>query len=701
MPIKSLVYSNETKTLNVQMAQQHSFINARNRLVGAAKQHVKKNGLAKSNILGVISQNKFISQNNSRSKLKTGRRFIREHKNTIVKQVHLFKQVNNFKPVNNFKHIHNKAIYKFTNKITNMTITSNRPTTDEFINNNQTKQPSLPSNTYRIYILCYNKERFEKAKTIYGIYSWAFPILMKYQDYTFENAFWKQLLEIKSEWINYKFVGTMSYKAYEKVNIDDIDRKIIIDSYKNKCYVHFADGTTPVLNSPLAAKHPNFKRIWVDVLEKLNLNDSTESLFNYFMCTPTLMVLFLNWYSSVYLPVLMSHPLMFTNANYTEGLGKDALVKLWGHPYYPHLPFVMERLNKCFFQDILNQVQNISFMQSKIAFLFIIPDNKSICGGIRTLLNYINYLNNLGYNIDIYFGNCLMKHLSQINLHYLINNIKIYNINDISKNNFYLGLQLKRDYDVIVANAWQISDAVYAQRHKAKHLAYIIQDREELFYPNDINLQKRVKHTYKPEYNYYCLSKYLATYFKNMFPNGKVTDSILGFDSRTYFIKNMSATRINSIVIAYYTGKPGRLPGLVEKIILILCKKYKCYIYPDIYKKTTNGNIINCGNLSIEQLNDLYNNNKVGIVFSNTNPSRLGFEMVASGLNVIEYASEFTQYDLDPKYFTLIKNEQNIMSIVDNLMNKSIDLKQYDIYKKHHNNETEKEIICDFFKKLL
>jgi len=70
MPIKSLVHSNETKTLNVQMTQQHSFINARNRLVGAAKQHVKKNGLAKNNILGAISQNKFISQRQSQYKIK-------------------------------------------------------------------------------------------------------------------------------------------------------------------------------------------------------------------------------------------------------------------------------------------------------------------------------------------------------------------------------------------------------------------------------------------------------------------------------------------------------------------------------------------------------------------------------------------------------------------------------------------------------
>lgn len=665
-----------------------SFIQAKNKLLASAKREVNKNGI-KSNILAVLSKNDYVHymkpKVNKINSFGGGKRGLFSRNNTGG-QWH----VNTGEPghVNTGEQVNRN--FSLGSRTTNYARQSPNPVQQQEI-----------KNTYRIYILCFNKDRLNLAFSIYSKYIWAVPILMKYQNYTFENAFWKQLLEMKDDWINSRFVGSMSFKAYEKVNLDEIDKKIMNGNYTNKRYVHFADSTTPVLHSPLAAKHPNLKRIWLDVLAKLNLNDTTESLFNYFMCTPTLMYKFISWYSAVYLPVLISHPLMFTNANYTEGISKEELVKLWGKPYYPHLPFVMERLNKCFFQDILNQVQNISFLQSKIAFLFIIPDNKSICGGIRTLLTYIKYLNTMDYSVDFYFGNCTEANIFKYNLSTLLDNINNYGLIDVKQNNFYLGLRTKRDYDILVANAWQISDAVYAQRYKAKKLAYIIQDREELFYPGNNKLQTMVKNTYKPDYNYYCLSKYLANYFKNMFPDGKVTDSVLGFDSQSYFIKNMSASRSNSIVIAYYTGKPGRLPGLVEKIIQILSIKYKCYIYPDLYNKTKNGNIINCGKLSIGQLNNLYNNNKVGIVFSNTNPSRLGFEMVASGLNVIEYASEFTQYDLDTNYFTLIKNEENITSIVDTLMNKHFVLNHYNTYKNSHNNEKEKEIVCDFFRKLL
>ncbi len=606
------------------------------------------------------------------------------------------------KPVKN-KPVQNKPVQK--NTVHSLSVGNHNPIKKLSLVNYNIKSITYnltPSTTHRIYILCYNQERLEDAKTIYSKYSWAFPILMKYQDYTWENAFWKQLQEIKHEWINYRFVGVLSHKAYQKINLDDIDKKINSGFYNDTPYVHFADLNTSVVGSKTVTTHPNFLPIWLDVLEKLSLNDTTESLYNYFMCTPSLMQQFIDWYLTLCLPTIIKHPLIFTNARYNVpgSLTKEQLIKKWGKPYYPHLPFVLERLFKNFFFGIINTRQNVPINSSKIAFLFLTIGDAS-SGGARTLITYINYLNNMGYSVDIYFGNCLDKNISIHNLDRLISNVNKYGILNITKNNFYLGTQIKRDYDLIVANAWQISEAAYRQKYKAKKIAYIIQDREELFYPNDYTLQNRVRNTYKPEYNYYCLSKYLANYFRHMFPNGKITDSVLGFDSHHYYIKKKHNERNNCVVIAYYKSKPGRLPELVDKIIRVLSQKYKCYIFPERYDNHANSNIINCGSMNVNQLNDLYNNNKVGIVFSNSNPSRLGFEMVASGLNVIEYDSEFTKYDLDKEYFTLIKNENNIMNIVNNLMNKIIDETAYKSYIKKSNNEKEKQIICDFFKKLL
>jgi hypothetical protein len=44
---------------------------------------------------------------------------------------------------------------------------------------------------------------------------------------------------------------------------------------------------------------------------------------------------------------------------------------------------------------------------------------------------------------------------------------------------------------------------------------------------------------------------------------------------------------------------------------------------------------------------------------SNTNPSRIGFEMLASGLKVIEYDSKFTELDMPNQYFNKIKLQKD------------------------------------------
>ncbi len=67
----------------------------------------------------------------------------------------------------------------------------------------------------RMYVLCHNYERFTLAKKMFADYYWGHPIMMKYQDMRQENAFWKQLLEIESEWESCDMVGTLSPVAFK------------------------------------------------------------------------------------------------------------------------------------------------------------------------------------------------------------------------------------------------------------------------------------------------------------------------------------------------------------------------------------------------------------------------------------------------------------------------------------------------------
>jgi glycosyltransferase involved in cell wall biosynthesis len=79
------------------------------------------------------------------------------------------------------------------------------------------------------------------------------------------------------------------------------------------------------------------------------------------MCTTEKMIGFINWYTNICLPLLLNNPLILTDASYCgtsdSKLDSKQLVKLWGKPYYPHLPFVLERLNKAYF--ILNKPKTL------------------------------------------------------------------------------------------------------------------------------------------------------------------------------------------------------------------------------------------------------------------------------------------------------------------------------------------------------
>lgn len=333
-------------------------------------------------------------------------------------------------------------------------------------------------------------------------------------------------------------------------------------------------------------------------------------------------------------------------------------------------------------------------LQAPIAFFMLLPTTDATSGGYITLLHYINVLIKNGIYVDMYFGNstidmkrCKGFTIMRDSVSTIIENIKRFNIlSDLTKVNFFVGLTACKKYNMIVANAWQISESVYLNKNKCDNLLYIIQDLEALFYPNDLNMQKSVCNTYKPEFNYYCITEYLYEKFKEIMPNSKIYKSFLGVNTSLY--ENKKCIREKSIILAYYTFKPGRKHEMVEKIIEALYKQYKLYIFPEDYTKIVDPNIVNLGKKTPKELNIIYNTATIGVVFSNTNPSRLGFEMVASGLKVIEYSSEFTN-EMPNEIFTKIKNHKKIVSIVDKLFDKEIDAEQYvesiSIEKDHKN----------------
>jgi len=207
-----------------------------------------------------------------------------------------------------------------------------------------------------IYILCYNEKTLKEATKRYT-HSWAHPILIETQDCSFENACWKQLDKLYDTWKHEDYVGVLSHSAYKKINLHQLNQNFIHGVYTTK-YVHFAGINTSVI-SPLSSgqiHHPHYHEIMSDLLTTFQVKGN-ECFFNYFMCHPEWMKKFIEWQHKI-MPVIVKHPLIWTDSNYQDGkLTPKELMKLCGRPFYPHLTFILERLNGCFFQTHCDSVK--------------------------------------------------------------------------------------------------------------------------------------------------------------------------------------------------------------------------------------------------------------------------------------------------------------------------------------------------------
>ncbi len=256
-----------------------------------------------------------------------------------------------------------------------------------------------------IYVICHNIENLNNSYEIYKKYTWAKPILLNNNDYQFENSFWTQLYEYYEEWKDYNMVGTLSFSSFKKINLDTVDNIIVQKLYFPNSYYHFFTFNITI-PSIFTDKHPFFNSIWENVLNKLHLYSTNEAFCNYWMCKPLLMLNFINWYNNICKPLLTSEPYIFNDAQYYQGnLSSDKLIDLWGKPYYPHYPFIVERLNHIYFTNKYKVV----FLISHISSVTKQNENTGAPIVLRTLQKYyeqhgikviFHYLDEV-YNIDI------------------------------------------------------------------------------------------------------------------------------------------------------------------------------------------------------------------------------------------------------------------------------------------------------------
>lgn len=294
---------------------------------------------------------------------------------------------------------------------------------------------------------------------------------------------------------------------------------------------------------------------------------------------------------------------------------------------------------------------------------WVLPSFIEGSGGHRTILQNIHYITKKGFTCDAYVEDTG----------------EIKNEEDLRKRvfkffgecdcNFFLGYDLKGDYDIIFATAWYTAKVVRDYPTKALK-AYFIQDFEALFNP--------MGDGYLLACNSYCyglspitIGRWLSDKMKREY---HTQSQYFDFCADKNVYKRLDKIqRENAVCFIYQPDKPRRCSLIGTEalgIVKYLRPETKIYLYGSNAKGNVWFEHENLGIISIEKCNELYNKCKVGLCISSSNPSRIPFEMMAAGLPVVDLHMENNLYDMPEEgvclaHYTPESIAQAIIEILD------------------------------------
>lgn len=210
--------------------------------------------------------------------------------------------------------------------------------------------------TILIYLIYHNDSSYQAIKE-YENYPYIKLVRIETTKY-FESIIFKYLAENKNDWISKKYVGllTYSFKRKLRISLDRLFNILNTDKY-DLVSLHHVKGPYSILGGSF---HGDLKKkIFDHVLPMFGyetpINYNIPTFFcNYWITRPIWMEKYidfalafidkLNDENDTYLQSMLN-----SSSQYIGKLTPSQLTKLFGVPYYPNHPFIMERLPCIFF----------------------------------------------------------------------------------------------------------------------------------------------------------------------------------------------------------------------------------------------------------------------------------------------------------------------------------------------------------------
>lgn len=217
----------------------------------------------------------------------------------------------------------------------------------------------MQQNDYKIYVLGYDPFTVREAKICFHNKSWANIISIDTTKYLENIMYDNWLLDHKKDWIEHKYVGTFSWRTCTKIEIPNLIPDLIesIDAD----VVAFSFAYYGLLENAIKSHGEVFKRTWYNILTRLNFTD--QQIFdptikpfycNFWMAKPNVMLEYIDFFARLKNIIENTQEIqedLLSESNYTNYVTKNRLNKIYGRPYYPILPFILERIPCIFFHQ--------------------------------------------------------------------------------------------------------------------------------------------------------------------------------------------------------------------------------------------------------------------------------------------------------------------------------------------------------------
>lgn len=212
-----------------------------------------------------------------------------------------------------------------------------------------------------LYILCQDSHSEKQAVDRFRKQTWA-HILRLDPDWQHsglqENCMQLQYLpEHEDEWKDQDFVGTISQKAPQKIDLTRLINTMELGTVGPKQQqledfdaIFFFCSKMSFESS--VRGHPNFMKIWTDSIQNQCMITSKETAFcNFWMARPCCMINQIHYFKDKIWLQVSRHPLAMTDAKQKSTHSKESIQKCNGRPQYTHVPFILERVPRNFFKD--------------------------------------------------------------------------------------------------------------------------------------------------------------------------------------------------------------------------------------------------------------------------------------------------------------------------------------------------------------